>query len=608
MFLRKLPTEKSKADWKSVTVIRVQEALGYLENAYVQNSRELLGSDARNCCMDEFRNQSVSCDCVYALVKKGRSRDWNERVDYEIICQEITKWYGTAGEIELLRLTGRLSQNKWMETFRQCIALKRSIKGTYTRMVDMSIMPTWKSTECKDYDEEAGLDLYENLVISESTLCLNSVLHIWCHLAGGDFGGRSGSAQFHQWRSQRYDVILRWNAKMQEDVSTQVRKQRLFYARIEDFLQAKGQRERVSFKCAQDVFQSKYNLNKTEKSTKHWRKRQVNFWTRWNLSSIHILQSKSEMLYNVKTRDLVGKLNIAVGRVEDATTDVLRELAEELESMPKSWSRVSQDKKLWYFPFDNSHDVTSAMQLYFGTLGVHTNGNRMKKMLKDKDFVQKIKDADANLKEVFLEMLNRGKDEHSKYTNVAFQPSAVMSKVHFTQDAHWDYKREGGLQDKYMVAFLPVTTTGQFLQVWEYDRRSTNTDETVEGNILFIPKSEMTLMRGNVLHGGGFRAEARSDQKGGHLRFHFYVYPGEETCQISKHCNENHDHRGRVNLAKRYVDNPLLQGRLDSCETGYDSLGWTFFQGRCPMNESTGHPKKRKHVRQSRKRKKTSVV
>jgi len=222
----------------------------------------------------------------------------------------------------------------------------------------------------------------------------------------------------------------------------------------------------------------------------------------------------------------------------------------------------------------------------------------------DKEFMAKINKADNELREHFLEMLNskRGCDT-PKITKVAFQPSIVMSKVHHTQDAHWDYVKEH--QSKYEVAFLPLTKTGQFLQVWEYEESRTISGEKVEGNLVFLPGAELMMMSGKVLHGGGFRAEARPDDRGAHLRIHFYVYPGETRCPIDIHRNENFDrpknHPRKARLSETYVNNKLLEGRLKEKGPGCDSLAWTFFQGKCPFDMLAGVEKKRKHTRKRQK-------
>ena len=116
-------------------------------------------------------------------------------------------------------------------------------------MVDMPIPPVMGAIQGEEYVAQLGVDQYENFTVTESTMCLNSVLRFWGYLAGGDICGRTESDTYLEWKLLRYDAILRWNARIQEDVSTQVRKQKLFYARVGDFwLQKAGKNEYTSSK------------------------------------------------------------------------------------------------------------------------------------------------------------------------------------------------------------------------------------------------------------------------------------------------------------------------------------------------------------------------
>jgi hypothetical protein len=591
---------RAKGDWKSVTEEDVKRHLTEIETLYQALSRKQVGEPTRKCCMDDFMNQSATCNCVWRINQmRAPASSWDDKLDYEIICQEISEWFQGAGLMENLCNTHQVSKLRFYDSFRKTITHRRSSKGTYTRMIDMSISPDKKIIQEKDYTDDIGVDVPENFTISQSTLCLNTVLHLWGKIAGGDFGGRTGTNEFYEWQARKYDAILRWNAKIQEDVSAQVRKQRLFFSRIDDFLEAKGKRERVYLNKAEETFQQRFNLGTSKKETTHWRKRAVNFWKRWNFAAIHILQSNSEMMYNVETKELVSKLDIRIAKVSDSTTSTLYELAESIEKCPRKWSRVAQDKKLWYYPFENCHDLTSALQVHFGQTGKGSRSEEIKRKLADGEFMMRVQEADKDLRDVFLEMLNRQKGR-KKYTEVAYQPSILMSKVHHPQEAHWDYQNNTGAQEEYLIAFLALTRTGQFLQLWEYEKNPENIEGEVEGNVVFIPHSELVMVKGNVLHAGGFRAETGEDGRGAHMRIHFYVYPGKKRCMIPLHINETKDSEG-LYLRKRYVDNKILQGKLDEGGNCYESLGWTFFQGKCPVDKLTGVEQKRKHFRTSRK-------
>jgi hypothetical protein len=341
--------ERRTVDWKTVTENDIRSAIEELGKLYNALSRVEKGSWMRNCCMDDFRNQTGSCACIEKIIMLSKSRDWDERMNHQIICQEIAWWFQAAGVLEGMLIDKKIGPTRFRDVYRRCIALKRSDKGIYTRMVDLSIQPVAPVPEMQENAEEQDevvlpdvdgnqenkeedvLDVYENRVISESTLCLNSVIHLWRKIAGGDFCSRSGNKQFLEWQELKYDAVLRSAAQLQEDVSDQVRKQRLFYSRVDDFLEAKGVRERVYFEKAQKTFQEKYNLGLSKQVTEHWRKRQVNYWKRWNFASIHILQSNSDMMYNPDTNILSKKLGMSLTHVSESTTTTLYEIADALE-------------------------------------------------------------------------------------------------------------------------------------------------------------------------------------------------------------------------------------------------------------------------------------
>jgi hypothetical protein len=109
------------------------------------------------------------------------------------------------------------------------------------------------------------------------------------------------------------------------------------------------------------------------------------------------------------------------------------------------------------------------------------------------------------------------------------------------------------------------------------------------------------MVRSDTLHGRGFRAETTSGNTGAHGRVHFYIYADVECCQIDKHGNAYMDpnKKGSVVLLEQYLNSDLLSGVVDGgrwCET----MNWTFFQGKCPIDNCTGIEEK---MKVSRKRK-----
>ena len=198
MVLRSGKSNVTSHDWKEVTADEIKLAISSIAEAYSLLSREELDSWKRECCMDDFRNQTGNCNCISRLNKMITSTSRTGKRNYELICRVITDWFHGAAVMERRLNCREISKLRFNDSFRKTIVLKRSTKGTYTRMIDMSVPPNKETIEEAQYTDDVGIDLYENLVVSEYTLCLNSVLHLWCKIAGGNFGARSGDVQFRR--------------------------------------------------------------------------------------------------------------------------------------------------------------------------------------------------------------------------------------------------------------------------------------------------------------------------------------------------------------------------------------------------------------------------
>lgn len=204
------------------------------------------------------------------------------------------------------------------------------------------------------------------------------------------------------------------------------------------------------------------------------------------------------------------------------------------------------------------------------------------------DRVQKV---DEELEEMLLLMSNQPGQPRSN--KIAFQFTILMSKTHEVQHPHWDYTNSSMGQERFMVAFLPLTKTGQFLQLWEHEPGNLTPKQ---GNICFIPQGELVLVPGTLLHGGGFRAESASEVEHAHMRAHFYVYPDTHECMVSKHNNEYTDSNG-IHLEEIYVNNNVLSGSIGNSGDGSECLEWTFFEGKRPFDKMTLEKIKRTQTR-----------
>jgi hypothetical protein len=578
--------------WHDITAKEIKEGIEYLNDYYSRNSRHPADHCWREFCMDWNKNQTGGCCCVKDLVQKKLGHDEGDLEDYETICVEIADWFREAGILEEKRRSKRISQKQHWESFVKSIVLQKSQKGVFTRMLDLSVLPGMPDS---DYDEELGVHVTQNVVVTEATMCLNSVLHLWTRLTGTVFGGDKSVPGYLDWKSRNYNTILRWCSHVQEDVATQIEKQRLFYARVPDFLVAKENAGRIAYNHALEKYQQNFGVDCGETEEKLWRDRMKKKWKRWNLESIHILNSGTSWEYNGVTKGLVKRLGVKICRVTEETVNTLHELAISLEKHRALWRVVNQDKKLLFFSMKNCHDVTSAINGTFLGSKRGAIGNKMK----DEDFVSRIAKVDEELRTTFLDMINETAKQGKKVKEVAFQLSVLMAKTHATQHPHWDYANGSNNRDNFMVAFLPLTDTGQFIQMWEHESGATEDDKR-EGEICFIPKGDLVLVPGNVLHGGGFRAETESNIHHAHMRAHFYVYPGETGCMITTHRNEYTDTDGS-NMEDIYENNRILSGKIETDGTWSDSLDWTFFQGKRPFDQITGKELKKVQKRKGRK-------
>jgi hypothetical protein len=192
---------------------------------------------------------------------------------------------------------------------------------------------------------------------------------------------------------------------------------------------------------------------------------------------------------------------------------------------------VLRDKKLLYTPFETCTNIQSAISANYGESGDRKLSGDLRDLVKNDDYSRLVQLADEDIKKNLLDMINSQKEEGAKCKQVAYQTSLIFSEVHHPQEAHVDYDTATENPKKYLVAFLPLTETGQFLQFWKNSESA--------GEIVFIPRGQLLLVPGKTIHGGGFRADHRTDDMHAHMRLHFYVYPDESQCVFAKGKHKN---------------------------------------------------------------------
>lgn len=314
-------------------------------------------------------------------------------------------------------------------------------------------------------------------------------------------------------------------------------RQRLFYARVLDYMDAERNAVLVKYEKAFEILSANNWLCGDGDSEPKTRNLLRKDWHKKKLNQIHILRGESNLLYNQTTVELTKKLRVRINSISNKTVDFLEQLFGEIRdnlNVTRRWKHVARDRKLLYRPFDNCHNLESAIDGYYSR---HGGGGRLPGKIRDRkkqpngEYNNRIGECDSEIKKSLLNMTA------VTVSDLAFQPSLLISEVHKPQEAHIDYDTSMKYDQKYLIAFLPLTETGQFLQIWE---RSVN-GEPIHGKVIFIPRGQLVLVPGDTIHGGGFRADIRSDDIHAHMRLHFYVYPGEITSQIDRHKNEYMD-------------------------------------------------------------------
>jgi len=229
---------------------------------------------------------------------------------------------------------------------------------------------------------------------------------------------------------------------------------------------------------------------------------------------------------------------------------------------------VTRDKKLLYTPFDTCTNIRSAISANYGQSGDNTLSGELRDFVKSEDYSPRVELADREIEKSLLDMINSQKEEGAKCRTVAYQISLLFSEVHHPQEAHVDYDTTKEDPSKYLVAFLPLTETGQFLQFWKGSNSA--------GEIVFIPRGQLVMVPGGTIHGGGFRADHRTDNMHAHMRLHFYVYPDENMCVFAKGQHKN----DYLPKKRKYSNHPQLEiPKRGKQGIPMATLGNTFFHG-----------------------------
>ena len=511
----------------------------------------------------------------------------------------MASWFSAAKNMEGMLTRSEVSQFQFNRAFYRSTTLKYHPQGSPTKMVNLLVIP--QAVEISQEDEEEFY-LPDAGTLSVACFCLNSLLGLWKVLV------TIKKESVDDWMAMNYQSILYQGGRYRIDSCTQKKRQKLFYARIGDVLAAKPACFLIRLNHAAMCYQKSDDLENDVDVVRIWKKKNASNWTFWKLGSIRIMAANSRFNYNDGTKKLVSAHGIRIGRISDDSVKLLQDLMNCLWQPGTSprpyWKNVTEDKALFYTTFPHAHNVISGLDLQFSQAGGGYRATRsLAAMLTHKR--RYIEKADMDIKKVILKLLNEKRDGGTMITKVAYQPSFLVSAVHKPQHPHFNFKGSDLKNQNFWIGFLPITEYGQFLQIWKYQE---NIKEEQKGEIIFIPKGHMVMMRGTSLHGDGFRAETTSGNAGAHARLHFCIYPEVESCQIDVHGNEYMDpsRKAKVPLSRYYKNSDLLGGVAEGGDW-CDSMNWNFFQGECPIDEETGleqkvkvsRPAMRKRVREN---------
>jgi hypothetical protein len=546
---------------REVVIEALKRARGYIA-----------GRTGKKCCMNIAFGPTESCDCIFELRRMNKVGICDELhdVEYYLACEEMSNWFESARLIEQVFDNGDIGMSCFQHKFESCVWLKPQSQGrSHTKMVNLTwqreyvpdelVVQTNGTWDGHDWEvrEEDDSDL------NHATLCLQTMLLVWQMIVGRDDWKDKSNGRVKKWIGRNYRSILTEGGRNAEQLKKQKLRQRLFYSRIADFMESKKNAHLVKTeRCLESFMRNRWTktVGTGDKFMRQERSYIRHDYGRYHLNTIHILRSDSDVKYNPVTKNLVDELKIKVATIQPANMDFLERLFSLVrKTQSRNLVRVSRDHKLLFLPFHTCNCINDALEVYF-TCGRGSKRGEIKTFMENVTYNESITNADMDVSRNLLSMIDgcNGK--------VAFQPSLIVTDVHKPQEPHIDYDRKTGNHLNYMVAFLPLTETGQFLQLWK-NAGGKNAKPT-RGEIVFIPRGQLVLVPGDTIHGGGFRADHRTDLQHAHMRLHFYVYPGEDKCMVGTHKNEYVD-PGR----KRYLPSPELLNTPTSLNT-------CFFHGR----------------------------
>jgi hypothetical protein len=250
---------------------------------------------------------------------------------------------------------------------------------------------------------------------------------------GGEQWRDRSNPKIRKWKIYNYKQILVNAGAIAEQSTKQKARQRLFYARIEDYMDSPTTAMRVKYKKTVEKFK-KMKWVCAKMDDKLLKERLRRLWYKWNLNTIHIVREGSSMNYNKDTRKLFIQLNMQVRTVKPKNVDFLEELFGLIRDTlvtNNKWNKVARDKKLLYLPFDTCVDIRSAISAHYGDAGDGTLSGDLKKLVANQRYKEGVNAADADIAAKLLSMINtvRAKKKRNQQGRLRMKPWWLSRQV-----------------------------------------------------------------------------------------------------------------------------------------------------------------------------------
>jgi hypothetical protein len=241
-----------------------------------------------------------------------------------IAAQEIATWFNSAAALELVAVEKDNPFMFFQTSFQSSVGVQSINSGRqYNKIIYLHVPVgekkyegegTWKGHDW-DLDETDPTKLYT------TTMCVQSALVLWKVLVGGREWRKSKVMK--DWRHKEFDKILVNNGSIAEQMLKQKTRQRVFYARVDDFLEAPPAAKYIKWKNAYLKFDE---MGWVKTGEKNWHYLMKKSWDRWNFNSINVVRAGTDYNYNKATKTLVERLNMRVEKIESTHVEFLRKL------------------------------------------------------------------------------------------------------------------------------------------------------------------------------------------------------------------------------------------------------------------------------------------